>query len=85
LLVTGLGHRLLMYMPMPDALLQLVSLLLSQARAETSHHMGIGLKGQGYRGCSALRYRTVGLIQPSVSSAEGCPLPLVDLAETIPS
>jgi len=61
-------------MPMPDALLHVISLLLSQARAKSSHQMGIGLKGQRCRCCLALRYRTVGLIQFRGSLAEGCPL-----------
>lgn len=81
LLVTGMGHRLLLHMPMPGALPQLVSLVLSEAGAKTSHQKGIGLKGPGSRCCSAVRCRIVGPTQLRGSVAEGCPLPFVGRAE----
>lgn len=83
LLGTGMGQRLLVAMPMPAALLRLISLVLSEAGAETWHQMGIGLKGPRSRCCSALRRRMVGQTQLRGSTAEGCPLPVVGLAEII--
>lgn len=44
---TGIGHRLLMSIPMPDAFLQLIILVLSEVAAKRSHQIGVGQETPG--------------------------------------
>lgn len=48
-----MGHRLLTTMPMSDAFLELIILVLSEVAVKRSHHMVLDYKEQGSRCSSA--------------------------------